>query len=116
VPYETRLLTKQWRNARRFQESMYGGIQATLHNIHRKEGQPPFTSDMFMSGYLPPKKDLDDSWKGSKRAMQLICRKPTKETIRENRFLMTVYRDRVSQARDLPPDATREQIQALMEG
>ncbi len=62
---EFQALKKQWAGARSHLDSLYAGIQATLHNAHfrsREHHPEPWTPEMFLPGY----KAQGQSWQDQK--------------------------------------------------
>ena len=57
TPREYGALKDQWEDSRQFQQALYAGLQATLHNAHFKQPTGGFRAAQFMPGYVEPKPD-----------------------------------------------------------
>lgn len=54
TPREYAALKDQWESSREFHQSLYAGLQATLHNTAGKSFKGRFSPAMWMPGYVPP--------------------------------------------------------------
>lgn len=100
---------------------MYAGLQATLHNAHftRKDGQPPFSADMFMPGYKAPEASSEEpQWKRDKKMLELALKKPdqkTREEIRKSDAYTNDFKERIKKANRLRVEGVPDsEIRAMM--
>ena len=106
---------------RNFEQSMYAGLQATLHNAHfvRDKGQPPFSPAMFMPDYRPKDKapaNGKPQWLRDRERMQAnIERKSIPVGPRGDNVVM--LDDRMKRAREAKAAGyDRETIDRILQG
>jgi hypothetical protein len=103
---------------RNFEQSMYAGLQATLHNAHflREKGQAPFSPAMFMPDYRKASADSKPKWLRDRERMQAtIMRKNLPVGPRGDNVVM--LDDRMKRAREATQNGhDRATIDRILQG
>jgi hypothetical protein len=101
-----------------FNITLNAGLQATLHNgpMTRKDGKP-FTAEMFMPGYAPPKQ----SWQAQKEILggiaTVVAGKVTPQQLAHLGEGKNIFEERAARAMKLREQgASPEKIRAVMDG